>query len=100
MSNQNRTTIDKLKTEIDNLKLSLESQKELVLQKEAQIEELNRAHQNKLTEKEEKINGLQRKIDDMSNEFAEMLKVLAGLIAGNSRKNAAAHRGFSMGLLS
>lgn len=78
MSNQNRTTIDKLKTEIDNLKLNLENQKELVMQKEAQIEALNQTHQNKLTEKEEKITGLQRKIDDMSNEFAEMLKVLWG----------------------
>lgn len=75
MSNQNRTTIDKLKGEIEELKAGLEEQQRLVQAKEGQISALSAAHQKQLGEKEDQITGLQRKIDDMSNEFAEMLKV-------------------------
>ena len=75
MSNQNRTTIDKLNSDIRDLKRELEDQKQMVVTKEEQIRDLNLDHQNKLAKKDEEIHGLKRKIDDMSNEFAEMLKV-------------------------
>ena len=75
MSNQNRTTIDKLNLEIDELKNELENEKQNVIQKEDQILRLNDLHQKQLINKDEEIHSLKRKIDDMSNEFAEMLKV-------------------------
>lgn len=68
-------TIDKLNQEIGDLKSELDSQKHMVLQKENEIKDLQNTHQNELTRKDEEIHGLKRKIDDMSNEFAEMLKV-------------------------
>ena len=92
MSNQNRTTIDKLNLDINDLKMELENQKQTVMEKEAQILRLNDNHKNQLAKKDEEIEALKRKIDDMSNEFAEMLKVkikINFLILGNSRKNAA-----------
>ena len=79
MSNQNRTTIDKLNSDIRDLKRDLEDQKQMVVTKEEQIRDLNLDHQNKLAKKDEEIHGLKRKIDDMSNEFAEMLKVGSGM---------------------
>lgn len=75
MINLNQMTIDKLNGEISELKSELDGQKSMVLQKENEIKELQNCHQNELTKKDEEIHGLKRKIDDMSNEFAEMLKV-------------------------
>ena len=75
MINLNQMTIDKLNQEIGDLKSELDSQKHMVLQKENEIKDLQNTHQNELTRKDEEIHGLKRKIDDMSNEFAEMLKV-------------------------
>ena len=85
MSNQNRTTIDKLNLDINELKIELENQKQSVLEKENQILRLNDNHQKQLIKKDEEIHALKRKIDDMSNEFAEMLKVKSNFLLINRK---------------
>jgi predicted nucleic acid-binding Zn-ribbon protein len=85
-------TIDKLNSEISELKSELDVQRNMVQEKENEIKDLQNSHQNELVKKDEEIHGLKRKIDDMSNEFAEMLKV-SGIFGtnfkGNSGENAA-----------
>ena len=61
---------------ISTLKAEIEKLKEQRKNKEDEISKLKREKAEELTKKDQEINGLTKQMEHMSQEFAEMLKVI------------------------
>lgn len=89
MNNQYKQTQDELLKQINELKGNVKKKIEIIglwvyiiniclhkEQKENFIKQSTNEYEQKLSRKEEEIADLKKKIDDMSNEFARMLRVI------------------------
>ena len=81
---------DQLLNEINDLKKVVEDQKDTIGKKEYAISELTKEKEAALFKKDEEIRELKRKIEEMSSEFARMLKVFFWVFnhIGNFGENA------------
>ena len=80
MNIENRNIKEKLEQKIEELKKNIDGQKIEIEEKEKEIQTLNNEHKDELFKKDEKIRQLKRKIDEMSSQFADMLKVIHSYI--------------------
>ena len=78
MTNQYKQMQQQLLREIDTLKQSVASQEVQMQQKDTETKELVKQHEAVLFRKDEEIKELRKKADEMSVEFARMLKQLLG----------------------
>ncbi len=89
MTNQYKRMQEQLFTEINDLGQVIEEQKEVIDKRSGEISNLEDEKDQAIRLKNDQIKDLGRKIDEMSNEFARMLRVrlfwFYGI--GNSGKN-------------
>lgn len=74
MTRQYKSMQDELQKENNDLKKKVKDQDDVIKQKEQDIADLIRDKDMELIRKDEEIRDLKRKIEDMSSEFAKMLK--------------------------
>jgi predicted nucleic acid-binding Zn-ribbon protein len=76
--NQNETEI--LKSKITELNKKIEQKNNLIESKNKEMLDLKKEFSDKFAEKEEIITQLKKKMNNMSNNFAEMLKVICIIV--------------------
>jgi chromosome segregation ATPase len=74
MTGQYKSMQDELQKENNDLKRKVKDQQDVIKQKEDDIVDLVRDKDQDLVRKDDEIKDLKRKIEDMSSEFAKMLK--------------------------
>ena len=75
LNNQNKQLQQKYSLEIEALNRKNEELKQTVDEKEEAIKEIVKSNETALNKKDEEIRELKRKMDEMSAEFARMMKV-------------------------
>ena len=65
---------EKLEREVEDLKTEVSGLKKRIDDKNDEIGQLKVSHGKEVFNKDEQIRGLKRKVDEMSNQFAGMLK--------------------------
>ena len=75
LNNQNKQLQQKYTLEIEALNKKNEELKQIVLEKEEAVRETIKNNETTLNKKDEEIRELKRKMDEMSAEFAKMMKV-------------------------
>ena len=94
LNNQNRQLQDRYSKEIDSLNQKNDELKQVIQEKDEHLRDVVKGHETVLNKKDDENRELRRKMDEMSAEFARMMKVWS---TGNSRKNERKDRNRPLG---